>query len=189
MSHLYQRRNNRILLIRPSDLTETTTLTVTGDSVPTAIAITQDPAPEPTMAPPPPQTSAPAPSNQGADAQAPTGDAGAIASAIAGGVGVTQNPAPITRTLPGRTTLIDGTLHVVIPATTVLVNSNLPQLSGSSTVISGESYVVITSETTVPVVSGQPTAPSQLTAGSGTVALKVNSFVLAVFSGICVLVL
>ena len=43
---------------------------------------------------------------------------------------------------------------IISKSTLVPVNSNLPALSGSTTVISSSTYVMVTGKTTIPVVMG-----------------------------------
>ncbi len=91
-------------------------------------------------------------------------------------------------------------MNVVISTSTLVpVNPNLPALTGLTTVISSESYVVVNSPTTVPVVMGNPaktnteggwnsieTGLAQVT-GSGVGRIWARWELVVAFSGLVVL--
>ncbi|KAK0106035.1 hypothetical protein ONS95_004541 [Cadophora gregata] len=89
-----------------------------------------------------------------------------------------------TRTLPGRVTSLSSGLGVVLPGSTLVpVDPFLPALTGSTTVISGQTFVEVANPTTVPLVRpSQPSATNTITATLPGRITSVSGSLIAVIS-------
>jgi hypothetical protein len=76
---------------------------------------------------------------------------------------------PVLKSLPGSTAVDSGTLEVVLGPSTILVNSEFPGLAGST-------YVIVSAQTSVPVVLRDPTSGVESESGkNGAVTLQASA--------------